>query len=257
MRIQLLFLSALLALAACTESGQPNTSQTAIAQKVAGQYQGVTPCADCDGIEYLLTLNSDYTYLGAMMYRGKAAAPVSLTGKWSFVADNKIKLDFTPPEGMNQFEIGENHLILLDQQGQRIDGEEADRYLLWKEGFAPQTTGTSAAADPFAERRAAGIDFVGLGTEPFWSLELDFEKNFRFVPMSGDSLELPAVAVQEKGGVWRYESKAGTARLDVEIKKETCSDGMSDNVYEYAVTLRVNGEEYKGCGILLQGALGK
>lgn len=191
-----------------------------------------------------------------MMYRGKAAVPVSLTGKWVFVADNKIKLDGAFPEGMNQFEIAENQLVLLDRQGQRINGESAGRYILWKEGFAPRTD-KAGADDAFAAKRAAGIDFVGLGTEPFWSLELDFEKQFRFVHMSGDSLALPAVAGQEKNGAWHYETKSGASSLDIQIRKEVCSDGMSDREYDYAVTIRANGQEYKGCGILLQGALGK
>ncbi len=246
-----LSLFALATLLSCNDASGPSASQTALAKQLAGQYQGLTPCADCEGIEYLLTLNEDYTCLGAMMYRGKAAAPVMLTGKWSFAADNKIKLDIAALEGMNMFEIGENQLILLDQQGQRIGGEQADRYILWKDGFAPKAAKESAGEDPFAEKRAAGIDFIGLGTEPFWSLELDFEKQFRFVPMSGDSLTLPAVAGMDKDGGWQYEVRAGKSVMNVLIKKEACSDGMSDKTYDYSVALRVNGQEYKGCGILL------
>lgn len=247
---RLLFI-AVAVLVACNPGGTPNASQTETAQKIAGQYRGMTPCADCEGIEYLLNINADFSYVGALVYRGKNAQPVPLTGKWSFTADNRIKFDMTPPEGMNQFEIGENQLIMLDRQGQRITGEQSDRYILWKEGFAPKPQ-LEGSDDPFAEKRMSGVDFVGTGTEPFWGLEIDFDKQFRFISMNGDTLHTPPVFALEKNGVLTYDA----GKLIVKIKKEPCSDGMSDREYEYSVALTVNGEEYKGCGILLGGSLG-
>lgn len=255
MKTKLFLFLALAALASCTRTDKNSALQAETAKKMAGQYQGVTPCADCEGIEYLLTLKADFSYLGAMVYRGKNAPPVPLSGKWSFSADNRIKLEAAPPESMNQFEIGENQLIMLDQQGQRITGELADKYILWKEGFSPSPA-PEGDDDPFAAKRAAGIDFIGTGTEPFWGLELDFDKAFRFVPVSGDSLNTPPVFGLEKNGTLIYDAKTEAGQLIVQIKKEPCSDGMSDREYQYSVVAIVNGEEYKGCGTLLAGSLG-
>ncbi len=50
----------------------------------------------------VLTLNPDFTYTGDMAYRGKGAAPFPMSGKWAFDGIGKIKMDATPPEGMNQ-----------------------------------------------------------------------------------------------------------------------------------------------------------
>lgn len=250
----LCLLLAVLSLAAC-KTGKSDDARRVAAQKIAGQYQGLTPCADCDGIEYLIVLQTDFTYLGAKVYRGKNEQPFALSGRWKFTADNRIELRDAPsPDYVYQFEIGENQIILLDRDGQRVTGELADRYILWKAGFEPAQP--EGGDDPFAPKRAVGVDFIGLGTEPFWAIELDFDKNIRFTTADGDSLIAPAAAGQMRDGALHYETKTGAGELKIALRRETCSDGMSDRDYEYSVVVMVKGLEYKGCGVLLAGSLG-
>ncbi|MGZ8549492.1 MAG: hypothetical protein ACXWV2_02475, partial [Chitinophagaceae bacterium] len=48
-----------------------------------------------------------------------------------------------------------------------------------------------------------------------------------------------------------YHLQSGAKKLDITISQQFCSDGMSDFLYEYKVSLKYNGENYSGCGILL------
>lgn len=237
-------------LAACSQSSKVDPAQAAKAQKLAGKYMGITPCADCEGIEYTVTLNPDFTYTASMIYKGKSTDPFSSSGKWSYSADDKIKLEMTPPQGMNQFEVGDNQITMLDQQGNKITGALADRYILYREGFAPPPS-------PHAKKKEAGINFIGMGTEPFWVLDIDFEKSMQFNVLGGDTINAPAVNAKNwSGGNLVYEAKTDKGTLNVAIRKEACNDGMSDNQYEYSVTVKSGNKEYKGCGIYLAGSLG-
>lgn len=99
-----------------------------------GTYKGVTPCADCEGIETKIILNADLTFTLETKYLGKGDVKVfQETG--SFVWDKTggiIKL-----EGLKgrpaQYKVGENQLIQLDMEGNVITGSLAEKYVLTKE----------------------------------------------------------------------------------------------------------------------------
>ncbi len=67
-------------------------------------YKGVSPCADCSGINTTLTLNYDGsnntsgTYTMVMVYQGKSVQPVTETGTWSGGSNDIITLT---PSGAN------------------------------------------------------------------------------------------------------------------------------------------------------------
>ena len=45
-----------------------------------------------------------------------------------------------------------------------------------------------------------------------------------------------------------YEVMEGGHRAVIEIEGRTCHDTMSDETFESAVTVTLNGKEYSGCG---------
>ncbi len=98
-----------------------------------GTYKGVTPCADCEGIETEIVLNADLTFALKTKYLGKGDGKVfQETG--SFVWDKTggiISL-----EGLkgrpSQYKVGENRLIQLDMDGKVISGALAEKYVLSK-----------------------------------------------------------------------------------------------------------------------------
>jgi uncharacterized lipoprotein NlpE involved in copper resistance len=98
-----------------------------------GTYKGITPCADCEGIETEITLNADLTFTLKTKYLSKGDGKIfQETG--SFVWDKTggiISL-----EGLkgspSQYKVGENRLIQLDMEGNVITGDLAEKYVLTK-----------------------------------------------------------------------------------------------------------------------------
>ena len=100
----------------------------------SGMYKGVLPCADCDGIETIIILNTDYTYLMQTKYLTKGEiTPIEKTGTFSWnTAGNTIY--FSDMENApNQYFVAEYKLIQLDMTGKRIEGNLASKYILEKQ----------------------------------------------------------------------------------------------------------------------------
>jgi len=99
----------------------------------AGTYKGVLPCADCEGIETVLTLDNENNYTLKTTYLGKDAAAVEKSGTYAWnKAGNTVILDGIT-DAPNQFFVGENQVFQLDKEGNRITGDLADKYILRKE----------------------------------------------------------------------------------------------------------------------------
>ena len=99
---------------------------------VNGIYQGLLPCADCEGIETRIELMADNRYVQQARYLGKKDAPLFETkGGWEWENGSIIRLVAETKDSI-QFFVGENKLIQLDQQGKRIEGALAEKYVLTK-----------------------------------------------------------------------------------------------------------------------------
>jgi len=97
-----------------------------------GNYAGVIPCADCEGIESTVTLNKDLSYLVTTKYLGKNYKIFERQGTFTWNEEgNTIRLHGIP-EGPDHYLVGENVLIQLDKQGNRITGALAANYVLRK-----------------------------------------------------------------------------------------------------------------------------
>lgn len=93
----------------------------------AGTYQGTLPCADCPGISttVMLDQDGDYTLITSYLERGDSV--YTETGKFTWDdAGSQITLDD------RRFQVGENRLIQLDTEGNRITGNLAEHYILQK-----------------------------------------------------------------------------------------------------------------------------
>jgi len=98
----------------------------------AGIYKGITPCADCEGIETEVTLNMDMTFIIKTKYKGKSDKVFEEKGtfKWD-KSGSKISLEGLKDRS-NQFFVGENTLTQLDLEGKKITGALAENYILKK-----------------------------------------------------------------------------------------------------------------------------
>lgn len=101
----------------------------------AGVYEGTTPCADCEGIKTVLELNDDNTYILSQTYLGKPDADNEFknetkgTFTWNDAGSNITLKD--GDRGM-QLKVGENQLMMLDSDGNMVEGNMSDLYILKK-----------------------------------------------------------------------------------------------------------------------------
>ena len=127
------------------ETAQPTEQTAAKTENVAtgdtsenaltwnGTYSGVTPCADCDGIETTIVLNSDKTFTKTLVYKGKGDGEKfeekgSLT--WN-PEGTTVTLKSATGEA-SQYKVQEGSILMLDQEGKVITGPTADKYELKK-----------------------------------------------------------------------------------------------------------------------------
>jgi copper homeostasis protein (lipoprotein) len=96
-----------------------------------GTYQGVLPCADCEGIKTQIVLNKDLGYVLKFSYigRGDSIFQAKGTFKWD-EKGSKITLDNSEKQ---MYQVGENKLFHLDKNGNRITGNLEKNYSLQKE----------------------------------------------------------------------------------------------------------------------------
>ena len=98
-----------------------------------GIYTGFIPCADCIGVKTTVALNKNGSYILMTQFVGKSEREFVEKGKFAFnKASNTIVL--TPRNGTTansqQYLVGENSLIQLDNSGNKVTGKLADRYIL-------------------------------------------------------------------------------------------------------------------------------
>ncbi len=136
--VKFILFTFVLGIASCSSSQKSNKKQNLHSGDNSrtsldwdGRYQGILPCADCEGIKTQLTLKDDLTYLLESKYLGSSDDIVKVEGTFSWnEKGNTITLDNSNNQ---QYFVGENILFHLDKNSQRIKGDLADKYILHKE----------------------------------------------------------------------------------------------------------------------------
>jgi heat shock protein HslJ/uncharacterized membrane protein len=99
-----------------------------------------------------------------------------------------------------------------------------------------------------------GVDFYARGNEPFWGLDLDFDREFRLMETDGVTLKTPAAegVKARDADVTRYVAKTDSGSLVITITAQKCSDTMADEDFSHRVEVVIErgGEEktFVGCG---------
>lgn len=131
----------------------------------------------------------------------------------------------------------------------------------WNKGDAATLTLDGARHDcavtedtsPWDEARRRGVAFRGLGTEPFWSLEVDGSAT-PAMRLDLDMGQRPLVVAQAaplaEGEGWSGTADDGSA-VTLAVTRGDCSDGMSDQTYPAGIELHVGDETFRGCGAFL------
>lgn len=208
---------------------------------VTGYYTGIAPCADCRNILRKILFLPDHRFHMMDEYDGKEAPPVQADGQWQ-TKNNQLQL-LVNNRVIKRFAVTSKGLSELNNSGTPVSNR-SDAYLKRKMIGADNTA--------WMEKKAAGIDFFSLGNEPFWLMEIDKDKQISFLQVDNEKpVVFPYVAAEVQNGQWTYNVQNETDKLQIVITRQFCSDGMSDNWYEYKVDLNFNGTAYTGCGVKL------
>jgi uncharacterized membrane protein len=98
-----------------------------------------------------------------------------------------------------------------------------------------------------------GLEFFGIGNEPFWNIAIDEQKAIAFhLAEWPRPLSFPPAKPLAAGDSIEYCTANDSATLRVVIYQRFCSDGMSDYTYDQQVKVVYNNTVYQGCGLQFQ-----
>lgn len=116
-----------------SQSGKVNEHNAKNSLDYLGMYEGILPCADCEGIETKLILKQDNKYILQTFYLGKKEAlPLVVSGSYNWDELGNIVILSGVENAPNQYFVSENYIIQLDMQGNKITGVLAEKYILKK-----------------------------------------------------------------------------------------------------------------------------
>lgn len=119
----------------CVAPKEPEAADAAmvgrgVAQELTGTYRGVLPCADCEGIETVLTLARDGTFTSTSRYLGRSASVVRDQGTFSR-DDGGAAISLFGRERA-RYRVDGDKLVRLTLAGAPISGSLAAHYVLTK-----------------------------------------------------------------------------------------------------------------------------
>lgn len=235
MKKYLLFLAIL---AACSPKKEKKVMEPITTSKVMGVYTGVTPCADCEGIYTRLEFIDSVTYIKSSNYLGKSNQPFFDMGEWHIQNDSVLALS---AHGKTQLYLHEgSNIVLLNQEGKRIQGPLASFYKLAK--------GEPEKNKYLTSQKAAGVDFVANGNEPSWSIEIDFEQNLTLRTMDIDSLAASIKRIAYEGSSTILFAPLENDTLKIRLSPTGCMNDMSGAYSDYAVEINSKELNGRGCG---------
>ena len=108
-----------------------STQEKSLSKTFSGKYSGVTPCADCPGIETTVAFNPDSVFIELLNYLERNVS-FSDTGKWS-ISDKLITVTFPCKSSERFFLIkSDSTLTMVDAHKKEINGNLTEKYILKK-----------------------------------------------------------------------------------------------------------------------------
>ena len=107
----------------------------------------------------------------------------------------------------------------------------------------------------YSKKRKNGIEFYAVGNEPFWSLDMNFEKGFHFKTPDYEYNCPPVKAdMAQDAPVERYRAVTESGELIISLQKEDCTDNMSGQAFSHKVSISIKRgtdstySDFSGCG---------
>lgn len=139
-RLHLTTLSLALALAACssTTNKPDNDIQETYVQNPkntiswTGTYQGITPCANCDGIATMIVLKPNLEYQMRTRMLGIEEIDKKSEGTFVWQADN-THIEILPEDGIPKiYRVNNDFIELTLPNGEQIPTGDSNQYRLYK-----------------------------------------------------------------------------------------------------------------------------
>lgn len=212
-----------------------------------GEYQGVLPCADCEGIKTTLLFKEDYSFEKSTIYLGKEANFNTDKGQWSLLNDTTVALQ--EKSGEYYFHIKNNQQLTLVDKNTSKEKTELHQ-TLYKINREEPTEGNYNYAIK------EGIDFYATGTEPFWSLKLYINKGLEFnQPDFEKPISIKDFKTEFRDNYTLVSPVAKSEIKEIRIYNMPCVDDMSGMVSNNFVEIVFKDKNLKGCGQALNPKL--
>ena len=92
------------------------------------------------------------------------------------------------------------------------------------------------------------VDWRAIGTEPFWGVHIRRD-GLVFSEPAEDPVVFPPSEPRRAGDGFTLSSSLDGIGLEVSLRPETCSDGMSDRRYDWSARVEFDGRQLDGCAI--------
>ena len=209
-----------------------------------GFYQGMLPCKNCEGLQRTIMFADNGHFKMEELSWGKGATANKTEGTWE-KEKGKFVL-YLNDKAVSKYRFVKDSLINIENMGAHIPDSLSKQYALFKKNTSPENPS-------WKKRKSEGIDIIGNGSEPFWNVEID---NRKFILFRLSKSEKPVIVLIEKPMItkdsifYSIVTEAG-APLKISISSNFCSDGISDHLYEYKMTVWYKDQMYKGCAVIV------
>lgn len=169
-----------------------------------GMYQGIVPCADCEGIETTLVLADESSYVLKTKYLGKKDIKKNEqkgTYTWNEVGNTIILAGIE--NGPAKYFVGENYVVQLDMEGNKIEGDLAEKYILQKQTVSEDAPPPPAPSQTISNQYKSSKEVVYTIKDTKWKL---VELNGKAIENKNKSSKMPFLQLNADD---RYAAYAG------------------------------------------------
>jgi uncharacterized membrane protein len=176
--------------------------------------------------------------------RGKEMPARRIEGVWK--QERNMFVLYQNKKIISKYRLAKDSLINTENNNVRIPDSMSAQYVLFKKNTAP-------ANPSWKKRKTEGIDIVGNGSDPFWSIEIDNDKLILFKTAAAEKpilVPIESPVITKDSTVYSIRTET-SGMLRVAISSKFCHDGLGDHLYEYKMTVTYKGQTYRGCGVML------
>ena len=230
-----------------------------------GQYGLHASLRDADGRLWFVTdtqvpvtpSKTDAVEVRMILVAGSATGADTGTTHWQ-CGDSQLSLRYDAAATQAELSLPDGVLTLpqaVSASGARYADQRGNEF--WSKGSQatltlqgkPQVDCTQTdQPSPWAQAAQRGLSFRGIGTEPGWLVEVGpGAAPALHAELDYGERSIDVTSTEAFASGYRGNTGDGVA-VELQIRNETCSDGMSDQSYPTATTLVVGDRSYQGCG---------